>query len=638
MAPFERVLKALRGDQWAWWRGLSLVPAFGGVGYAIYTWPVPAPDYGWSFWLWAATLGLILCILPKRTERPAPVSMPVGIGLAAIVVFAAALRIPGIEDVPANISVDEVLPSLESLRIANGESPNVFSSVGWFTIPSLAFAPGGLLVALFPEQPFFAVRLSSMLTGLLGICGTFLLARRFFGDAVALTAAFLMAAGFWHVHNSRTAFPFVQTSCLVPWVLYFLTRARQDRSLAAMGLAGIALGLGLQFYFPVRILVVLVPLFLFVGWIGRRDSLRTVAVESLVLGGMALLSAAPLIKSVPTDTLLGRSQGVLLTRDAIFAERARIYRVESMPAVVGRNLEEALGMFTEWADVCILNRSPDGLFDGVTLAAIVLGALVAIGQARGYALLFLGWAGLVFLLGVGLTDAPRASYRLSPAMPALYILGAFGIHATILASLPRQFWYRITVVPALLAALGAWVTLENYDSFFIDYSKKGDGRAMPPAAAMRYSAQQCAGRNVYFMASPEPLGKGDMLNVFCTRHRPLEAMRIPDLVGDDLPATFIVMSWQRASVARLRECYPNAVFEEHRAPDGRFLFTSVNAELSDVLAGPEMCEPYKPPTIADRIRERMQAADPRAERAGKARHGLGAATTDAGDVAVEPSP
>jgi len=581
-------------------RGLRLVIgaiALAAAVVALVYWPRPNAGYSWTFWLWLSSGAVFLAALPRGRRSESPTSPAVWIGLLAILAYALALRLPALHAIPANVAIDEMLPGLEALRISQGKTANVFSSLGWFTIPNLSFALPAVFMWAMPDETFFALRLSSLCTGLAGIVGTFLLARRFFGSGVGLTAAFLMAAGFWHLHNSRTGFPFVQTSFAVPWVLYLLVRARQQHSPAGMAAAGVALGFALQLYFPVRILVLLVPLFLVVGWIGRRDNWRRCAADVGLLAIGAAFALAPLLTSVPLREFVGRSQGVLLTRPAVFAELSRIYRVESVPAVVVRNFQESFGMLVEWADVCILNRSPDGLFDTVTLAAIALGVLVAVFQARGYALLFVAWVTVVFVLGAALSDAPRASYRLSPAMPAFYILAAYGIHATILSMRPGPHWYRVTVVPCLLAAFAGWITLANYDSFFHDYAREGDGRAMPPAAAVRHAGERCEGREIYFIAHPEPFGADDMVNVFCRRHRSIEVEDVPRRVTLERPATFIVMSWQRESIERLLICYPDALVEEHRTEDRRFLFTSVDVEIRALEQGKNRCSALQPDSM-----------------------------------------
>ncbi len=567
---------------------------------ALWGWPGVQAGYGWYFWSWLVGALVLAISLPgpsQRTARPSPAFL---IGLVLLLGLAAALRLPQVAEIPPNVSVDEVLPGYEAWRIAQGRTGNVFSSLGWFTIPNLSFALPGAVMAWWPGDVFEGLRLSSVLTGLFGIVGMALLCRRLQGEGAALTAAFLMATGFWHLHNSRTGFPFVQTSFGVSWVLYAVLRARQTSSWRGFFVAGLALGLALQLYFPVRILVLLVPLFLVVGWIERRDSWRQAANEACWLAAGAAWALAPLLSHAEWASLLGRSQGVLLTRPAVFEQLSHLYGVDGLPAVLWRNTQESLGMLWEWADVCILNRSPDGLFDRVTLAAIALGALVAICQARAVGLLLLAWIGMVFVLGVALTDAPRASYRLGPAMPAFYMLAAFGVHSTVLAALPRVRWYRLTVLPAVFAGFASAVVLENYDNFFVDYVRKGDGRAMPASAAMRHAGARCPGRSIYFLASPEPLGREPMLEIFCPRHRAIDASEIPDRIDATQPATLIVMSWQRQSLARIQQCYPGAEEVVQRSEDGRYLFTSIDLEVDTLVAGQASC-PREAPRKGDQL-------------------------------------
>lgn len=584
---------------------------------AMVYWPRPVAGYGWTFWMWLAAGVAFWASLP-RAERKSRSTEPPHMRALLVAVFAlaAALRLWDLQATPANVAVDEMLPGVEALKIAQGHTANVFSSVGWFTIPNLCFAIPAVFMWFLPGDAFLALRLSSVVTGLAGIGVTFLLARRFFGSAVALIACFLMACGFWHLHNSRTGFPFVQTSFAVPAVLYLVVRARQDGSAAVMFAAGMALGFALQLYFPVRILLVLVPGVLVVGWIGRRDSLRRCATDAGLIGAGTLFALAPLLSSVSPDVLLGRSQGVLMTQPAVFAELSRIYRVDSVPAVVWRNWQESFAMFRDWADVCILNRSPDGLFDPLTFAAMALGALIAVFRARGYALLFLAWAAAVFFLGVAFSDAPRASYRLGPAMPAFYILAAYGFHTTFLAEASGSRWYRRTVVAGLLAAFATSVVLENVDSFFVDYAEKGDGRPMPPSAAMRYAGERCAGREIYFIAHPEPIGQGEMADIFCPRHRAIHERDIPDQVSTAMPATFIVFPYRRDAIDRLEECYAGVEVEEHRAPDRRLMFLSIDVDERELVAGMERCPPE--PTEADRslrrLRNLFRKANPRRTR------------------------
>ncbi|HYD48375.1 MAG TPA: hypothetical protein VEB21_08515, partial [Terriglobales bacterium] len=165
----------------------------------------------------------------------------------------------------------------------------------------------------------------------------------------------------------------------------------------------------------------------------------------------------------------------------------------------------------------------------------------------------------------------------------------FAIERTFLAAPPARRWYRVTVLPAVLLGLGAWVALQNYQLFFVDYSAKGDGRLFQVPAAWRYVRQHCDGRRFYFLAAPDPTGSEPMVDIFCPEHQAIVIEQVPALIDDRKAATFIVMAWQRTAIERLQLCYPAAELTEHRAQDQRFLFTSVAVSQADVKAGRSRC-------------------------------------------------
>jgi 4-amino-4-deoxy-L-arabinose transferase-like glycosyltransferase len=571
------------------WRLLLRLAAIITATGAVAWWPRMNGGYGAAFWLWAAAVaGYALSFrgAERRSMRP---GVLVCAALLVIVGLAARLRFPALEDIPANISIDEILPSVEAQHIAQGETPNVFSTTGWFDMPNLTFAFPALVIKAVGHDPFLAVRLSSALMGLAGIVSVFLLARRLFGDRVGLVASFLMAVAFWHIHNSRTAFPFIQSSFCTALAIYLLVRARQDRSRAMFAIGGVVLGLALQCYFPVRILIMLCPLFFVVDGLRYDVPMRTMVSDAACFVAGALLALSPLLVWTPWDVIAGHSRDVLITHPAVLGELSRRYHVSGLPAVFGRNLKEAAAMFTEWADVCVLNRSPAGLLDVGTLAALVIGVLVAVLGGDLPALLLVAWAALTLVFGVAFGDWPRASYRLAAAMPALFILAAYGIERCFLAIRPPWRWYRLVVRPTLIAVIAVWVLMQNYYLFFVDYAARGDGSETADGAARRLLSAHCDGRQFYFVGDwvgmnivPE---EPPALDLFCPQHQAVAAEQIPQVVANLQPATFLVTPADIRIVGALLRCYPAARVSAHRRKDGRLLFTTVDVAGSDLMAG-----------------------------------------------------
>jgi len=574
----------------SWWCLALRIAALAAATGGILLWPRVQPGYGVPFWLWV--VGVIgYAISFSRAQRPlSPPGRGVILALCAVLVLAGVLRLVALEDLPANISIDESLTALEALRIAQGRVPNVFSSVGWFSMPNFTFAFPAVFMRLAGADAFFAARLSSVVMGLAGIVCVFALGRRLFGDCVGLLASFLMAVSFWHLHNSRTAFPFVQSSFWTALVLYLQVRARQNRSRALMALAGVTLGLALQCYFPLRILLVIAPLFWVADWYREPVALRTMVVDTVIWGGAALLVLAPLLLTVPWTTLAGHSRDVLVIRPGVWRPLAKTYHVASLPAVVWRNLQESAAMFTDWADVCVLNRSPAGLLDRGTRAALVVGLLVVLWQRRPYGLLVMGWALLTFVFGVALSNAPRASYRLAAAMPALFLMAGIGAEQVIVALTPARGRFGRALHFGLICAAAVWVLRQNYRLFFVDYARgrpgdirTGQGSDNADSNARRFMLSHCDGRLFYFVGKwlgppydPEPKG----LDVFCARHRVFAPGGAHARIDRAYPATIFVLVDDAHLLEPVRRCYPSARVTPQRRWDGRLLYWRVDIPVT----------------------------------------------------------
>ena len=581
------------------WAGIDrplLVRAIAIVGavVAIGLWHSTPVGYGVWFWVWAICVLAYVISFPGALQPQRPLPAAAWIALLVIVGLAAALRLPAIYAIPANISIDELLPGIEAAQIAAGLKPNVFHSLGWFSIPNLAFTPAAVVIAVTGTEPFYGLRLASFITGIAGIICTFLLARRLLNARAAMFASCFMALGFWHIHNSRTGFPFAQSSFAPPLVLYLLVRAQQDRSRIALAAAGVCCGFALELYFPVRILLLLCPLFLATEWISAKTRPRAMLSQAAIFTGGLFLVLGPLLVSVPWQTLVGHSRDILLTRPGILEELSHRYRVVGLWNVFRINLVEATRMFTSWADVAVLNRSPAGLMDDGTLIAMLAGILVATLEGGAAALLLLVWAALTFVFGVAFTDTPRASYRLAAAMPAFYILAGYAVDRVLFATASPRRWYRFTIRPALVLTLFAWIGWQNYHLFFVDYATN-DGKEVPWPAALRFMAARCDGRHFYIVPKADPFAASETLNLFCTDHSTLEARDIPSGILTSRPVTFLIMGQQFAALTALNRCYPRAQVTQHRSANGLPLFASIDVDVDDLVAAHTSCPPSRPP-------------------------------------------
>src|SRR5579862_268554 len=163
------------------WRPLLRAAGIAVAGLAIAAWSGPLEPYRMWFCLWLAGLVAFVASFPTASRQYRFPSWGALLWLLAILTVAVALRLPRIADIPANISIDEILPAMEAVHLVRDNPVNVFSSVGWFSMPNLSFAFPAVAMQVFGAS-FYTQRLSSLLMGVAGLAATFLLARRLFGE------------------------------------------------------------------------------------------------------------------------------------------------------------------------------------------------------------------------------------------------------------------------------------------------------------------------------------------------------------------------------------------------------------------------------------------------------------------------
>jgi hypothetical protein len=304
--------------------------------------------------------------------------------------------------------------------------------------------------------------------------------------------------------------------------------------------------------------------------------------------------------------LTERSISILVFRPAVFESLAHQHQASTPLWLVWENLQSAAGMFLDWADVCILNHSPNGLLDGVTLAATGLGAVSALMRGHSRACFLVLWAAIIFVFGVALTDSPRASYRLAPIMPALFLLAGFGVRSAVLSVRPRRQWIRMVIWPVVILAFAGWITFRNYHLFFTEYSRKGDGREFLLAGALRLANEECDGRMLYWL-SGDQARQADLFELFCSDFRAIDETEIPAKVDRERDATFMVMPPWAEALARLEACYPQSRPITHRAPDNRFLFMRVDVEAAEIASALVSCADG---LVSERQKERRHSLQP----------------------------
>ena len=516
-----------------------------------------------------------------------------------VLLLAAFLRVYRIHDLPPGVFIDETNAAIDALKILDGERISPFAT-GWAETPTLyAYYMAGLFRLM--GVSFFALKLVSILPGLLTVASVYPLAvrlipsaalrtgaheaRRAFGPVPALLSLFLLATARWHVHMSRWGWNELMPPLFQVLVAYLLLRGLDADCPRDFALAGLALGLSQYTYLAARLIPVMVFLFLLHQILTVRGFLRRHWANLFLLALVSLIAFAP----------LGLTY---LKNPFLFTNRARqVSILGDMIAVGGyqplwENVTKHLLMFNYQGDA-----NPRHNLPGAPMIDPFAGALLlpAAGYAlyhwrdRRYALLLL-WIAVTLLGGVlsAAKEAPQ-SYRTLGALPAVALL---------VGDLLARLWRRLSQsggggwrsgVTAGAVTLLALSGYHNAHTYFVTYAQNHrtfwgftpmeTGVARTALAALDTHDVYIAPKLVHFSSLR-----------FATYQRPDQGgggLSKPPyrafLLTNDLllPApsdrdALIILEMQYLSlVPFISHYYPEAVVRLQRAPDGQPLYVMV---------------------------------------------------------------
>jgi len=191
-----------------------------------------------------------------------------------ILLLAAALRFGGLGEVPPGLAHDEVANALIARDIFAGRHA-IYFTAAYGHEPMYQYVQAAS-VALFGGH-WLGLRWPSVAFGLLGIAGTYALARRLFGVPVALLTIAWLAVSFWPLFYARVGVRAISLPFTAALAAYFLLKATASQasqptrspvyqpagsSSANWLLAGLFLGLSLYTYMAARVLPFILVAFL----------------------------------------------------------------------------------------------------------------------------------------------------------------------------------------------------------------------------------------------------------------------------------------------------------------------------------------------------------------------------------------
>ncbi|MBI2942412.1 MAG: glycosyltransferase family 39 protein, partial [Chloroflexi bacterium] len=563
---------------------------------------------GARLWL-LGLIGLVATFAAREVPRPRLVPRQrstadwLWLALAVATVAAAfALRLYRLEAIPASFNNDEgetadwglnVLHQtlLWGQHVATPSSP--FHS-GWATNPLGGHYLHAVVMQVAGET-IFGMRLTSAISGAIGVWLLYLLLWDYVRPWAAVGAALLMAVSHVHLFWSRTGLLQSLMTALATAMLWLMLRGLRSSGYLSFVLAGLLLGATQHLYQGARFLVPVVAFFFLYTAVADRQFVRRRWSHVLAMATSSAIVFAPL------GFWYLAHPGELFTRTAaVFIFSNPDYLRGMYPG------KDTLGVVIEQ-----LRRSIEGLaFSGdgslafypprVPLVDPVVGAVLLVGilgftfSLRRPERVLVGlWAWLTILIACTSTVDPPPMTRLILMVPALFFV--VGVVLDRLGRLAEQAAGRrglVALALPLVVALG-YAAVWNYHVFFVAYPRDFPTGVWTAAGNL---ARTLGPSSKTYMVGPPELYFLNSTVRFLTR----------GLAGDDLPekdipvrergyrdGLFIVSPALPNALARLRAAYPNGQLQEHRDSRGNLLFTAyrVDAATLNAAAGPDA--PYR---------------------------------------------
>lgn len=329
---------------------------------------------------------------------------------------------------------------------------------------------------------FLSLKIGTVLCGLATLPYIYLLGKELGGKRTALLALFFAGVAYWPNVISRVGLRFPLYPLFVAPTLFYLLRGLRTRNRNDFILSGIALGIGLHGYSPIRILPFVVVIAVLLYLLHRQSQ----GGRKQALAWLVILASASLVVFLPLLRYW-------LEYPDMFGYRAfsRLGSVDAPlpgPAwqVFLSNLWNGLKMFNWdngeiWVHSVTHRPALDVVSGALFLAGVVL-LLVRYARTR-------NWSDLFLLLSVPLLQLPSILSLAFPGEnPALNRAGGalvptFVIVALALDGLWAGLRSRLTgrggalLTWTLTLVLAAWSSFQNYDLVFRQYAKQFDGGA-----------------------------------------------------------------------------------------------------------------------------------------------------------------
>ncbi|MBI1818531.1 MAG: glycosyltransferase family 39 protein [Deltaproteobacteria bacterium] len=545
-----------------------------GIGVSLWWWGVanwprlPTP-YGIGFWAWAVSFIVLLAAwAPPPQWRRLHMTATGWIALAILIV-AAIPRFYRVTDIPYAIHFDEnnAFPALEAMR--TGTAENIFSRIDRYSTgnPGLAVALQWLLGFVSPNW-FSATRYSCAAWGVLSIATTYALGRRLSGPAIAIATSLALTVSHWHLVASRFS-QSLSAAFGASLIWWLLVRACDSGRISDAIIAGIAAGLALQLYDPIKVVLVTV----LVWWLWHatvtRGFARRTTLMIVVSGAVASMVLIPMLRTDSGLGYLDRAQEITALGPAFRA--ALVARYGSLQQALLHQLEQLARIVIGGAEMAANHNDTEPLVDTCELIAAALGVLVCAAHARDWRFTIAPLWLVLTLVAVALSSVPEASYRLAVALPALAILIGLGVGTPLnwlRRRLPRAVGFALTAVCTLgFFGYDAWIGGARTLHYLTDMNHAHEVDTIARTIAAGPTTP------VYYVESGPAIVGNHTFQALTHTHSvvniPNLVDQVPRVVDVNRPAVFVIPYWsQEYSVAHVQRVYPAGVPHPLTEPSG----------------------------------------------------------------------
>ncbi len=399
--------------------------------------------------------------------------------LIVITLFALALRLVSLTNIPPNLSADEADNLQVILQIMADNGPGFFG-IDWTQAPAFNLYLDSWFVGVFGDS-LIGLRMASVVLTTLSLPAFYFVARQYNLDkTAALGATLLLATCLWYLHFSRNGWYNVNVALYAILAILAATAAIRRGSLPLYAAAGVIAALGLYGHPSGRAITIALIAYLPIALVLHGENRRRLLIGYAIMLSTALLLFIPHINEV-SDDWEGYNTRVAATYILNEQNRAQ-FGDKSAPQILAEqawnNIRGFILLDPKTSYVGINARyipGDHGFLDRFTGVLLWVGMVVSILRWRQTLLLWVFFIVMLFPTQI-LSNATPDGARAIGTAPLFYLFVAMALHWLFGLNLGKRWWFRSTAAACLLA-----IALLNISGYF-DWMRQAEAaQARQPA-------------------------------------------------------------------------------------------------------------------------------------------------------------